>query len=186
MLDALLCSNRDVDPDLLHYFSRFPEPIMNVYFNASADARAQYEGRLRVVKDFLVKLPMHWDGLVHRCQAMQAPPLVQDMVETLGLKSVILQTTAFRAIARMFWGLEETSGSRAIEQLHCIDQETYYRRNWRRTVAVCSTTHSCCILLIHSLAYRRETSATNFTVTPSKSGRKRLANRKLILARLPK
>lgn len=72
MLDALLCSNRDVDPDLLRFFSRFPEPIMNIYSNASGDARDQYEARLRMVKDFLIKLPVHWDGLVHRCQALQS------------------------------------------------------------------------------------------------------------------
>lgn len=58
------------------------------------------------------------------------------MIETLGLQSVILQTTAFRAIARMFWGTGENKGIRALEQLHRIDQETYYRQGWRRDQAV--------------------------------------------------
>lgn len=61
------------------------------------------------------------------------------MVEILGLQSVILQTTAFRAIARMFWGFGESKGIKALEQLHRIDQETYYRQAWRRTPEVCRT-----------------------------------------------
>lgn len=72
MLDALLCSNRDVDRDLLSFFSRFPEPIMNIYSNSSTDTRDQYEARLRMVRDFLIKLPLHWDGLVHQCQGLQS------------------------------------------------------------------------------------------------------------------
>lgn len=70
MLDALLCSNREVDSELLRFFSRFPEPIMNIY--ASRDARDAYEARVRMVKEFLIKLPMHWDGFVHRCQELQS------------------------------------------------------------------------------------------------------------------
>lgn len=109
---------------------------MNIYSNASGEARDQYETRLRMVRDFLTRLPTNWDGLVHRCQEMEAPPLVQDLVETLGLQSVILQTTAFRAIARMICGLGDTKGMRAIEQLHRIDQEMYYRQGWRRNPLV--------------------------------------------------
>lgn len=71
-LDAFLCSNKDVNPELLRFFSRFPEPIMDIYSNASSDARDQYETRLRVVKDFLTKLPTHWDGLLRSCKDMQS------------------------------------------------------------------------------------------------------------------
>jgi hypothetical protein len=63
---------------------------------------------------------------------MMAPPLVQDLVETLNMKSEVLQTTVFRAITRMFWGVEDNPGMKVVEEVHLIDQRTYYDHGYRR------------------------------------------------------
>jgi hypothetical protein len=111
IIGALLCTNDQVNPTLLQFFSNFPEPIMTIYSDTS-NARDVYESRLRSISVFLQRLPLHWDGLVERCKVTLAPPLVQDLVDVLNMQSEVLQTTAFRAITRMVWGTEVCSARR--------------------------------------------------------------------------
>ncbi|KJX97733.1 hypothetical protein TI39_contig468g00034 [Zymoseptoria brevis] len=131
IISALLCANDKVNPSLLKFFSAFPEPIMTIYSDTS-NAREVYETRLRSIAVFLQKLPVHWDNLVAQCKTMLAPPLVQDLVGILNMQSEVLQTTAFRAITRMFWGIEDNAGMKVIEEVHMIDQQNYYRHGFRR------------------------------------------------------
>ena len=102
-LDMLICPNDNLHPDLINFFASFPEPLMAIYSD-KADAREVYEGRVSAVKACLNKLPIHWDKLVEICKNMLAPPLVQDLHDTLSLRTPVLQSTAFRAIARMLYG----------------------------------------------------------------------------------
>lgn len=130
-LNLLLCANSELNAKLLEFFSEFPEPIMDVYSGPSG-GRELYESRANDVGQFLVQLPQHWDGLVSQCKQWAAPPLVQDMVEILKLKSPVLQTTCFRAIARIIWGFEETLGFKALESVHTQDQRYYLKYGHHR------------------------------------------------------
>ncbi|KAF7195876.1 E3 SUMO-protein ligase SIZ2 [Pseudocercospora fuligena] len=130
-LGYLLCENSEVNETLVKFFSEFPEPIMDIYSDPQG-AREVFESRAKSVSEFLIKLPQHWDGLVALSRQRNAPPLVQDMDEILKLKSVVLQTTCFRAIARQFWGLDESLGIKTLESVHLMDQNYYYNyRNYR-------------------------------------------------------
>lgn len=131
ILGYLLCENSEVNETLVKFFSEFPEPIMDIY-SGPQGAREVFESRAKSVSEFLIKLPQHWDGLVALSRQQFAPPLVQDMVEILRLKSIVLQTTCFRAIARQFWGLDESLGIKTLESVHLMDQNYYYNyRNYR-------------------------------------------------------
>lgn len=127
----LICSNDRLDRELVEFFSSFPESIMAIY---STDAREIYEARVQAVKGCLNSLPAHWDRFVNGCKDVSAPPLVQDLSHMLQLKTPVLQSTAFRAIARMLYGGSEleAKGVQAVERLHHIDQETYLNRGYRR------------------------------------------------------
>ncbi|KXT16483.1 hypothetical protein AC579_1759 [Pseudocercospora musae] len=130
-LGYLLCENSEVSESLVKFFSEFPEPIMDIYSDPQG-AREVFESRAKSVSEFLIRLPQHWDGLVALSKQRYAPPLVQDMDEILNLKSVVLQTTCFRAIARQFCGIDESFGIKTLESVHLMDQNFYYnRRNYR-------------------------------------------------------
>lgn len=131
-LGSLLCQNTAVNNELLTFFSEFPEPIMDLYSDPH-NAREVYEARVQSIKVFLMKLPQHWDGLAQRCRELEAPPLVEDMETILHLHSVVLQNTCFRAIARLFWGVTESDGIKALESLHELDQHNCVHNRWRRT-----------------------------------------------------
>lgn len=131
-LGSLLCQNATVNNELLTFFSEFPEPIMDLYSDPH-NAREVYESRVQSTKVFLTKLPQHWDGLAQRCRTLEAPPLVEDMQTILHLYSVVLQNTCFRAIARLFWGVTESDGMKALESLHELDQHNCVHNRWRRT-----------------------------------------------------
>ncbi|KAI5367759.1 Putative Zinc finger, MIZ-type, Zinc finger, RING/FYVE/PHD-type [Septoria linicola] len=128
----LLCSNTEINNDLLGFFADFPEPIMDLYSDQS-NARDIYEYRAGMVKTFLIALPQCWDSLTLTSRQMLAPPLVEDMATFLHLHSPVLQTTCFRAIMRLFWGVEDSSGAEALMVLHQVDQHTFFANGWRRT-----------------------------------------------------
>ena len=129
-LEKLLCSNKAMSPLVVSWFASFPAPVHIIF--ASGESQF-YLNQLVIIESFLQELPRRWDSMIDVSKRMLAPPLTQDMVEELYLISPIVQTTAFRAIARIFWnGGEDSPGLQFLETLHKMDQETYTYRQWRR------------------------------------------------------
>ncbi|KAK4555766.1 hypothetical protein LTR86_006986 [Recurvomyces mirabilis] len=130
-LGSLLCDNNSLVPPSINWFAEFPVPVMDVYSTQLEGFRAAYEIQVAHVCTFLSELPKEWDKLVNASIKRLAPPLVQDMAGSLSLYSPILQTTAFRAIARTFWSQskspQQESGIETLVSLHQQDQARYYR-----------------------------------------------------------
>ena len=130
-LERLLCSNSAMSPLVVSWFASFPAPVHIIF------ASGEYEfflNQLVIIESFLQELPRRWDAMIEASKRMLAPPLTQDMVEELYLISPVVQTTMFRAIARIFWnGGEDNPGLQFLEFLHKMDQETYTYRQWRRS-----------------------------------------------------
>ena len=130
-LEQLLCSNSAMSLSVRTWFAAFPAPVHIIF--ASGDCQF-FLNQLVVVESFLQELPRQWDSMIEVSRHRLAPPLTQEMVEELYLISPILQTTAFRAIARLFWsGGEDNPGLRFLETLHKMDQGTYTYQQWRRS-----------------------------------------------------
>lgn len=130
-LERLLCSNKAMSPLVVSWFASFPAPLHIIF--ASGESQF-FMNQLVIIESFLHELPRRWDGMIAASKRMLAPPLVQDMIEELYLISQVVQTTAFRAIARIFWNDgEDNAGIRFLETLHKIDQDTYTFRQWRRS-----------------------------------------------------
>ena len=120
-LDILLCPNKAVNQTLLTWLTEFPAPIMSIY--SSHPVANFYDGYVQEVVNFLDSLPGRWNAVVSECKKRQAPPLMEDLTDGLGMLSPVLQTTAFRAIARMVVDV----GAEALEVLHRKDQEAFMR-----------------------------------------------------------
>lgn len=130
-VERLLCSNKAMGSLVLKWFAAFPAPVHIIL--ASGDSQF-FMNQLVIVESFLQELPRRWDNMIDVSRRRLAPPLTQEMVEELYLISPVVQTTAFRAIARIFWGGgEDNPGLRFLELLHKTDQETYSLRQWRRS-----------------------------------------------------
>ncbi|KAK5129274.1 hypothetical protein LTR08_003630 [Meristemomyces frigidus] len=125
-LDALLCPNASLKLPLVKWFADFPRPIMQIY-SAPYQGPA-YESLVRQVVGFLTQLPRQWGPLLEESRTRLAPPLVQDLTERLQLYSPVLQTTAFRAIARTFWAStpDVEAGIEALVAVHRFDQRTFH------------------------------------------------------------
>lgn len=121
-LNVLLCPNKAVSDPLLKWLMQFPDHIMNLYSSPSAGL---YDHQVRAVVNFLERLPQHWDTIVGECKKRGVPPLMEDLTDRLGMGSPVLQTTAFRAIARMVCDVGTVID--ALEYLHHLDQEGYGR-----------------------------------------------------------
>jgi hypothetical protein len=127
-LERLLCPNQAVTPTVVQWFAEFPAPLHMVL--ESGD-REFFINQLGIIESFLQVLPRRWDIIIEISKRTLAPPLTQDLIEQLYLISPVLQTTSFRAIARVFWG-EDNPGLRFLESLHAVDQHTYAHQMWRR------------------------------------------------------
>ena len=101
-LDELLYSNQQLDSGLLDFLRKFPLSIDEIIL--SGRFHDKYSTYVQRVGVFLASMPAAWEGLKRHCHAMKSPPLAQDMGQQLGLKSPVLQTVIFRAIARGVWG----------------------------------------------------------------------------------
>jgi hypothetical protein len=130
-LERLLCSNQAVSPAVVQWFAGFPAPLDLVF---ASDDREFFINQLGIIENFLQVLPRRWDIIIEISKRTLAPPLTQDLIEQLYLISPVLQTTSFRAIARVFWG-EENAGLNFLETLHKVDQHTYAHQMWRRNEA---------------------------------------------------
>ncbi|RMZ15521.1 hypothetical protein D0862_01600 [Hortaea werneckii] len=126
-LDALLCANTMLPPPLLQWFSRFPAPMTTIANIAGGEGQRAYEYHGQSVVAFLKALRRSWDSIIAESHRRLAPPLVHDMIEQLTLLSLVLQTTTFRAIARMSWHAvpEYEAGIEVLLALHRRDQSAY-------------------------------------------------------------
>jgi len=131
-VDALLCPNDILSKELITRFGMFPAPIMAIYSTPAVQA---YQQVVDQAVEFLKVLPRSWGNIVHECKTREAPPLVQDMAEQLSLYSPVLQTTAFRALARSFWPATHMTeqGIDTLVSLHHHDQAMYARGERRTT-----------------------------------------------------
>ncbi|KAI7575014.1 hypothetical protein KC346_g20050, partial [Hortaea werneckii] len=126
-LDALLCANTMLQLPLLQWFSRFPAPMTTIATIAGGEGQRAYEYHGGSVVAFIKALQRSWDSIIAESHRRLAPPLVHDMIEQLTLLSPVLQTTMFRAVARMSWHAvpEYEDGIEVLLALHRRDQSAY-------------------------------------------------------------
>ncbi|KAI7085489.1 hypothetical protein KC356_g5828 [Hortaea werneckii] len=126
-LDALLCANTMLQVPLVNWFSRFPAPMTTIATIAGGEGQRAYEYHGRSVVAFLKALRRSWESIIAESHRRLAPPLVHDMIDQLTLLSPVLQTTMFRAVARMSWHAvpEYEAGIEYLLALHRRDQSAY-------------------------------------------------------------
>lgn len=145
-LERLLGSNQALTPAVLKWFAEFPAPL---HIIAASGESTFFVNQLVVIESFLTELPRCWNDMIASSTSRLAPPLTQDLVEQLYLISPVVQTTAFRAIARAFWG-ENNGGLQVVESLHQIDQHTYTYQQRRRTAAEKHAAYSIYAQIYHA------------------------------------
>ncbi len=98
LLNELLAPLNDFDHQLIYFFACFPGPI-----NRMVNWSNPYASALTQVINFLKSMVRHYVEFEGRCRTRNAPPLVEELVEVLGLSSPILQRVFFIAILRRTW-----------------------------------------------------------------------------------
>lgn len=98
ILDRLLLPNTKLDDDAVTWFSGFPRPLMQL-LEAWPILHVTHEKVLAC----LAKLPQFWYQVRNNCQYRYYPPLVDEMIDILGVDSIVLQRVISRAILRDIW-----------------------------------------------------------------------------------
>jgi hypothetical protein len=128
-LEELLGPNDKLTLSGINFLAEFPIRVEEIFHRGWGQS---FLDQLVIVKRLLRELSRRWDKMSSASNRRRAPPLTQEMVEESYMISPVIQTTAFRVIARSFWWGWDDPGLRFLEILHKIDQHTYICQKWRR------------------------------------------------------
>lgn len=95
ILGQLIRSNNDIAPTHLRWFANFPSPLVGLVKHSES-----YRRFIREVGRFLRRLASHWPILNRACESRGHPPLIDELINSIGVLSFILQNVIFTAIRR--------------------------------------------------------------------------------------
>ncbi|KAF7883489.1 uncharacterized protein EAF02_005409 [Botrytis sinoallii] len=95
ILGQLIRDNEGMAPNHLRWFANFPSPFTDLMKNSEPYRRIVQE-----VGTFLSKLVSNWSELTRICASRGHPPLVDELINELGLLSPTLQNIVFTATRR--------------------------------------------------------------------------------------
>lgn len=107
VLAQLIRENDQLAPNHKNWFAQFPSPLKDLLRTSEP-----YRRTVMTVGIFLQRLPMIWSQFTKECPARHFPPLVDEMVNRMGLLSPILQGVVFTAMRRNLGFSEEEVGAR--------------------------------------------------------------------------
>lgn len=95
ILGQLIRDNEGMAPNHLRWFANFPSPFADLMKNSEP-----YRQIVQEVGTFLSKLVSNWSELTRMCASRGHPPLVDELINELGLLSPTLQNIVFTATRR--------------------------------------------------------------------------------------
>jgi len=95
IIAQMIKPNGSLAPNHSRWFAFFPSPLPDLLRTSK-----HWQNTVESVKLFLVKLTSDWIALSNLCESRGFPPLVDELVERLGLLSPILQGVMTTAIRR--------------------------------------------------------------------------------------
>jgi zinc finger MIZ domain-containing protein len=119
LVTKLIRGNEGLSPVHLKWFTEFPSPLNHLI--ARSD---HYRRSLSEVSFFLGRLTTEKSDMIQQCQQRGYPPLVDEMVNRLGLLSPVLQGVFFTASRRTLGVRDDTVGSQ-MERLFLQDREAH-------------------------------------------------------------
>jgi len=117
ILGQLIRDNEGLAPNHLKWFAHFPSPISDLVTSSE-----QYRRTVSDVGAFLGRLASDWATLSRQCTGRGYPPLVDEMVNRMGLLSPILQQVVFTATRRNL-GVPDNVYGHEMERLFAQDRK---------------------------------------------------------------
>ncbi|KAF7953124.1 hypothetical protein EAE96_006342 [Botrytis aclada] len=130
LLGQLIRDNESMAPSHLRWFASFPSPLADLMKNSEP-----YQRIVQEVGTFLSKLVSNWSGLTRMCTSRGYPPLVDELINELGLLSPTLQNVVFTATRRNLNIVDDEYGNemeRVFEQDRTGHRELAARYNTSR------------------------------------------------------
>lgn len=130
ILGQLIRDNEGMAPTHLRWFAKFPSPLVDLIRTSEPYRRIIHE-----VGTFLSRLASTWPELTRLCTSRGYPPLVDELINQLGLLSPTLQNIVFTATRRNLNIVDDEFGNqmeRVFEQDRTGHRELAARYNTSR------------------------------------------------------
>lgn len=135
LLNHLLLPNDQMENQAVSWFSTFPLPLEVLLENAPG-LKLSHKKAL----ECLHKLPQNWMPVREHCHHRCYPPLVDEMNNTLGVASLVLQRVISRAILRDIWpGLHDECYSEGERLFRRNQQAVQLRESQERAGQILNT-----------------------------------------------
>jgi zinc finger MIZ domain-containing protein len=119
IVGQLIRENEGLAPNHKKWFAIFPSPLPDLMRNSEP-----YRRTVRDVGVFLGRLASDWVQLSKECSTRRYPPLVDELVNRMGILSLILQGVVFTA-ARRNLGVTDDPVGRRMEDLFKKDRQDH-------------------------------------------------------------
>ncbi|KAF7874293.1 hypothetical protein EAF04_002965 [Stromatinia cepivora] len=162
ILGQLIRDNEGMAPTHLRWFAKFPSPLVDLIKTSEP-----YRRIIQEVGTFLSKLASTWPELTRLCTSRGFPPLVDELINQLGLLSPTLQNIVFTATRRNLNIVDDEFGNqmeRVFEQDRTGHRELAARYNTSRPPSE------------REIQERTKIIAERYKMISQKSRQKKLAN----------
>jgi hypothetical protein len=108
--------------DLVVFLSSFPKPLPDLIQSLTEQS---FMVAIRKIAECLDRIIFNLDLVIARCRQAQTLPTVHDLIESLGIRSLLFQRAAFRFLLRKNWGSETGSAVELAMHEFMIEQQTF-------------------------------------------------------------
>ncbi len=122
VLNLLLVANHRLKRELVIWFTNFPVTLSDALLRWPG----MFQREMGRIRSFLVALSERWETFQFSCKRRLYPPSARELVELLGVTSILLQRVIFTGVLRSFWGSTSTEWSNKADSLFSQDQAHYY------------------------------------------------------------
>lgn len=119
ILGQLIRDNSQLAPNHLFWFSQFPSPLPDLLRNSEP-----YRRTVHSVGKFLTRLGVDWVQFANDTRARSYPPLVDELVNRLGILSPIFQGIVFTATRRNLGVVDDAVGDK-MEKMFLKDRQEH-------------------------------------------------------------
>ncbi|KAI4135626.1 MAG: hypothetical protein LQ347_000522 [Umbilicaria vellea] len=123
IVSSLLLPNSRMQQHIVGWFAKFPSQIDTLLLSSE-----MYQAAYKRVTEWLPYLAQRWQSFKNECYRRQYPPLADELVSHLGVRSETLRRIFSTVIYRLFWVGEEDQCYRRGEEVILQNQRDYRKR----------------------------------------------------------
>ncbi|THV90425.1 hypothetical protein D6D27_05857 [Aureobasidium pullulans] len=108
--------------DVLLFISTYPRPLNELRVSLTEQS---FMTAIRHIADCLYSITLNLDRVLSKCRQAETLPTVHDLIESLGIRSLLFQRATFRFLLRNTWGSDSGPSAELAMREFMIEQQRF-------------------------------------------------------------